>query len=138
MPIRVWWQNFPGDPKVENPHSSEGTRVRSLVGELRYPMPQGKLACILQLLSTCKLEPVFHNTRSPTTVTRSPKRGTARECPRTATKIQCNQKKKKNRVWKLNSQLTVLHKSVSTLNNGSKIIFKKNFCLSHYANDLRI
>ena len=131
MPLRVWWQNFPGGPKIENPHSNEGTWVRSLVGELRSPMPQGKLACILQLLSPCKLEPVLHNTRSPSTVTRSPMQGTTRECPCTVMKIQCNQKKKKNRVWKQNSQLTVLHKSVSTLNDGSKIIKKllsKSLC----------
>ena len=52
MPIRVWWQNFSGGPKVENPHSNEGKWVQSLVGELRSLLPQGNLACQFSLVQS--------------------------------------------------------------------------------------
>ena len=42
-------RDFPGGPIVYNPPSNEGTQVQSLVGELRFHMPQGNGACMIQL-----------------------------------------------------------------------------------------
>ena len=47
----------------------QGTKIRSLVGEIRFHMLQGNYACVPQLLSpltasTEALEPMLHNKRS--------------------------------------------------------------------------
>ena len=44
-------RDFPGGPVVKNPLPMQGTRVRSLVGELRSHMPWGNYAHAPQLLS---------------------------------------------------------------------------------------